>query len=146
MPFLTLDLGANDLLAHLGSDDCQVPVPTQACQTRADAALQSFEGNFDQIVSSLAEALEPEAEFYIMTAYNPFSIGLGLLAESFTDEIVAQLNVIIREIATTHGAKIADPYGLMQGKAVSWTNLLVGDIHPNADGYQTLAYSLTQAR
>ena len=144
--FLTIDLGANDLLAHLGSNDCQVPVPTQACRTRADAALQSFEGSFDQIVKALADALEPEAEFYIMTAYNPFSIGLGGPAESFTDEIVGQLNDIIRETATTHDAKIADPYGLMQGKATSWTNLLSGDIHPNADGYQTLAYSLTQAQ
>ena len=121
-------------------------MPTQGCQTRADAALQSFEGNFEDIVASLAEALEPGAEFYVMTAYNPFSIGLGGPAESFTDEIVEQLNVIIRETAMAHGAKIADPYGLMQGKAVSWTNLLFGDIHPNADGYQALAYSLTQAQ
>ena len=144
--FLSLNLGANDLLGHLGSDDCQVPARTQACQTRADAALQSFEGNFDQIVSSLAEALEPGAEFYIMTAYNPFSFGLGLPAESFTDEIVERLNVIVRETAAAHGAKLADPYDLMLGKTTFWTNVFAGDIHPNADGYQVLAYSLTQAQ
>ena len=144
--FLSLNLGANDLLAHLGSDDCQVPARTQACQTRADAALQSFEGNFDQIVSSLAGALEPGADFYIMTAYNPFSIGLGLPTESFTDEVVERLNVIIRETAVAHGARVGDPYDLMKGKAASWTNMLDGDIHPNANGYQALAYSLTQAR
>ena len=144
--FLSLDLGANDLLAHLGSDDCQVPARTQACQTRANAALQSFEGNFDQIVSSLAEALEPGADFYIMTAYNPFSVGLGLPIESFTDEVIERLNVIIRETAVAHGARVGDPYDLMRGKAASWTNMLFGDIHPNANGYQALAYSLTQAR
>ena len=146
VPFLSLNLGANDLLAHLGSDDCRVPTGTEACQTRADAALQSFEGNFDQIVSSLSEALEPGAEFYIMTAYNPFSFGLGLPFERFADEIVERLNVIIRETAAAHGARIGDPYGLMQGKAASWTNMLSGDIHPNANGYQVLAYSLTQTR
>ena len=144
--FLSLDLGGNDLLAHLGSDDCQVPARTKACQTRADAALQSFVGNFDQIVSSLAKALEPGAEFYIMTAYNPFSFGLGLPTESFIDEVIERLNVIIRETAVTHGAIVGDPYDLMQGNAASWTNVLAGDIHPNAIGYQVLAYSLTQAR
>ncbi len=144
--FLSMDLGGNDLLAHLGSDDCQIPARTQACQTRADAALQSFEGNFDQIVSSLAGALEPGADFYIMTAYNPFSFGLGLPTESFTDEVVERLNVIIRETAAAHGARVGDPYDLMRGKVASWTNMLFGDIHPNANGYQALAYSLTQAR
>ena len=81
-----------------------------------------------------------------MTAYNPFSFGLGLPFERFADEIVERLNVIIRETAAAHGARIGDPYGLMQGKAASWTNMLSGDIHPNANGYQVLAYSLTQTR
>lgn len=87
----------------------------------------------------------PGADFYIMTAYNPFSFGLGRPTESFTDEVVERLNVIIRETAVAHGAKVADPYDLVQGNAASRTNLLFADIHPNANGYQALPYSLTQA-
>ncbi len=81
-----------------------------------------------------------------MTAYNPFSLGLGLPTESFTGEVVERLNVIIRETAVAHGAKVAEAYDLMEGNAAVWTNLLFADIHPNASGYQALAYSLTQAR
>jgi len=34
----------------------------------------------------------------------------------------------------------------MGGYAAAWTNMLDGDIHPNPDGYQVMAYALVQAR
>jgi hypothetical protein len=33
----------------------------------------------------------------------------------------------------------------MGSNVAVWTSILRGDIHPNATGYQVLAYSLTQA-
>ena len=108
--------------------------------------MTGFSENFSQIVGTLAKELEPDAEFYIMTMYNPFDFGLGIPFEDFSNEIVARLNTIIVENANKIGAKLADPYSLMGGNAAAWTNMLQGDIHPNPDGYQTLAFSLAQAR
>ena len=143
---LTIDLGANDLLTHLGSAECQQAPRGDACQARIDAGLEAFSENFPQIVGTLANELEPDAEFYIMTMYNPFDFGLGIPFEEFSNEILVRLNAIIAENANNVGAKLADPYRLMGGNAAAWTNMLQGDIHPNPDGYQTLAFSLAQAR
>lgn len=143
---LTLDLGANDLLAHVGSAECQQNPTGNACQIRVDGAIASFEGNFQSIVQRLDAALEDDAEFYIMTMYNPFDFGIGLDIETKSNEIVGRMNAIIRATAESVGAKVADPYPLMAGNAASWTHMLEGDIHPNADGYQTLAFSLTEAQ
>lgn len=143
---LTLDLGANDLLTHLGSSECQLGPTSSACQARIDAGLKSFANNFPGIVGPLANELEPNAEFYIMTMYNPFDFGVGIPFEEFSNEIVERLNAIIAENADNVGANLADPSSLMGGKAAAWTNMLTGDIHPNSDGYQTLAFSLVEAR
>jgi lysophospholipase L1-like esterase len=143
---LTIDLGANDLITHLGSADCQNEPRGTACQARINAALDGFVGNFDDIVKTLDDALEDDAELYIMTMYNPFDFGLGLPFEDFSNEIVERLNDIIVETANSAGAKVADPFDDMGGNAAAWTNMLQGDIHPNADGFQSLAFSLTQAQ
>ncbi len=143
---LTLDLGANDLLTHLGSNECQLGPTGSACQARIDAGLKSFADNFPSIVGSISKELEPDAEFYIMTMYNPFDFGIGIPFEDFSNGIVERLNAIIAENANNVGANLADPSQLMGGKAAAWTNMLRGDIHPNSDGYQTLAFSLAQAR
>jgi len=81
-----------------------------------------------------------------MTMYNPFDFGLGIPFEDFSNEITAQLNEIITSSASQAGAKIADPSSGMAGNANAWTNMLQGDIHPNADGYQVLALSLVEAK
>ena len=142
---LTLDLGANDLLTHLGSGECQQAPRGDACQARIDAGLEGFSKNFPEIAGALANELEPGAEFYIMTMYNPFDFGLGISFEDFSNEILLRLNVIIADHANAVGAKLADPHDLMGGNAAAWTDMLQGDIHPNTDGYQALAFSLAQA-
>ncbi len=143
---LTIDLGANDLLTHLGSAECLQAPRGDACQARIDAGLDGFSENFPKIVGTLANELEPDAEFYIMTTYNPFDFGLGIPFEDFSNEILVRLNAIIVENANNVDAKLADPYDLMGGNAAAWTNMLQGDIHPNPDGFQVLAFSLAEAR
>ena len=143
---LTIDLGANDLLTHLGSAECKLAPIGDACQARVDAGLEGFSKNFPQIVGTLANELEPDAEFYIMTMYNPFDFGLGTPLAEFSNQILVRLNAIVAENANNVGAKLADPSVLMAGNAAAWTNMLKGDIHPNPDGFQALAFSLAQAR
>jgi lysophospholipase L1-like esterase len=147
---LTIDLGANDVLAHLGSADCtqgdQGP-RAAACVARVNAALEAFSPNFRTILAELDAALPEDAEFYVMTVYNPFDLGIGIPFEDYTSSVVAQLNAAIRAEAEAVDAAIADPFDDMADNAGVWTNMLTDqDIHPNADGYQVLAYSLAQAR
>ncbi|MFQ6027457.1 MAG: SGNH/GDSL hydrolase family protein [Dehalococcoidia bacterium] len=142
--FVTLDLGANDLLGHLTSQDCLTAPAGRACQGRMEVGLDSFQINFADIVSTIIAELEPGTEFYIMTVYNPFDLGTGLSLETLSNDIVAKLNTVIRDTAGTHGVPVADVRPLMGSNAGIWTSILIGDIHPNATGYQVLAYSLTE--
>ena len=147
---LTIDLGANDVLAHLGSSDCtqgdQGP-RAAACVARVNAALEAFSPNFREILAELDDALPEGAEMYVMTVYNPFDLGIGIPFETYTSSVVAELNAAIRAEAEAVEAAVADPFDEMADNAGVWTNMLTEqDIHPNADGYQVLAYSLARAR
>lgn len=147
---LTIDLGANDVLAHLGSADCTLGdggPRGAACQARISAAMDAFSPNFRSILTRLDAALDDGSEFYVMTIYNPFDFGIGLPVEEFSSGVVADLNALIRAEAEAVGASVADPFDAMADNAGAWTNMLINaDIHPNADGYQTLANSLVEAR
>ncbi len=147
---LTIDLGANDVLAHLGSDDClegDTGPRGAACQARISAALDAFGPNFRTILDQLNAALGGGAEFYVMTVYNPFDFGIGLPLEDFSSSVVADLNAAITAEAEAVGATVADPFPAMADNAGAWTNMLsAADIHPNADGYQVLANSFAEAR
>jgi lysophospholipase L1-like esterase len=143
---VTLDLGANDLLVHLKSEDCLNAPASQACQSRLDAGLDSFRTNFREMVPTIAGSVEPDTEFYIMTLYNPFDLGTKLQLETLSNEVTDELNSVIREAADEHNVMVADVRPLMASKSRFWTHILNGDIHPNSNGYQVLAYSLAEAR
>ena len=147
---LSIDLGANDVLSHLGSSDCILGEGGPrgvACQARIKAALEAFGPNFRSILGRLKAALPAGAEFYVMTLYNPFDFGSGLPFEDFSSGIVDDLNDVVRAEALAAGAKVGDPFNDMADNAGAWTNMLTqSDIHPNADGYQVLANSLAVAR
>ncbi len=147
---LTIDLGANDVLAHLGSADClqgESGPRGAACQARVSAAMDAFSPNFRSILQRLDAALDSGAEFYVMTVYNPFDFGIGIPLEAFTSQVVADLNELIKAEAEGVGATVADPFSDMADNAGAWTNMLFDqDIHPNAEGYQVLANSLAEAR
>jgi len=118
-----------------------------ACTARIEAALDAFAPNLRAILEQLKAALPQDAEFYVMAAYNPFDLGIGLPFEDYSSGIVADMNTIIRTEAAAVGATLADPFDDMADNAGVWTNMLTeSDIHPNAAGYQVLAYSLAQAR
>lgn len=142
---VTLDLGANDLLGHLSSPDCLDFPEGPACQARLDASLATFRANFGEIVPILLSALEPDAQLYIMTFYNPYALGTQLSLEILSNEVVDRLNSVIKGTARANGVPVADVQPLMGNNAGAWTHILSGDIHPNAKGYQVLAFSLAQA-
>jgi lysophospholipase L1-like esterase len=137
---VTLNLGANDLLGHLTSQDCLDSPDGPACQARVDAGLATFRTNFAEIVSTLLSALDPGTQFYVMTIYNPYDLGTPLSLEAISNEVVDRLNSVIKDTALVNGVPVADVRPLMGSNAGAWTH-----VHPNARGYQALAFSLAQA-
>lgn len=143
---VTLDIGGNDLLRALDSSVCVFDPSSAGCQARVDAALAAFDAGIARVLAAVAGELEPGAELYVMTAYNPFDLDTGTVFEALTRQVTERMNAIIRACAAQVGARVADPYAAMRGNTATWTHILHGDIHPNAEGHQALAYALAVAR
>lgn len=146
--YVTIDIGANDLLGHLASDDCSNNPSGPRCQARLDDTYASYEANLDRIVADLRDAA-PDATIILLQFYNPFSLGLGsgIRAEGASDRAVVELNDIGLRIALAHDLLVADGFTPMSGTTASTTHILDSppDIHPVAIGYDILASALLDA-
>lgn len=142
--YVTIDIGANDLLGHLGSADCSEGLSGAACQTRLDSAFATYEVNMVEIFDALQDAA-PDATIVFMRAYNPFSLGFGA-SVGFEDESSATLdafNDIAAALAAERGILVADAFTPMEGTTAATTRMLDDppDIHPYPIGYDILTGS-----
>lgn len=144
--YVLVDIGANDLLGHLGSDDCADDIRAPACVRRLDAAFATAEENLNVIFDRLAGAA-PRATIVYLAMYNPFSLGLGAGFEGQSDEIVEGFNQMAAGLAEERGIVVADGLSPMQGVTAATTHMLepVPDIHPNGIGYDVLAWAIITA-
>ncbi len=145
--YITLNIGANDLLGHLESDDCGVDLASPGCQDRVNRSLATYRTNLTVILDRLVAA-RGAAQVVFLQIYDPFSLGLGgsdLAAES--SAIISRLNGIAAELADARGIVVADGFTPLQNTTAATTHMLdaVPDIHPNAAGYDVLASALVQA-
>jgi len=146
--YVTIDIGANDLLGHLGSDDCSNNITTPACQERLGPALEAYRENLDRILGDIREAAGNGTPILMLLTYNPFSLGLGGLSlEAASNEATDQLNDVATEVAAEHSIIVADGATLLRGTTGATTHMLdtPPDIHPNAIGYDLLAQALADA-
>ncbi|MSQ36466.1 MAG: SGNH/GDSL hydrolase family protein [Dehalococcoidia bacterium] len=146
--YVSLDIGANDLLPHLGSSDCADGVVLPACQSRVDASLAVYRGNLDALFRRVRAAV-PQAHVLFLQVYNPFSFGFqGFAFEEQTDRVTQQLNAIAAEVAARHGVLVGDGYTPLRGRAATATHMTDSppDIHPRATGYDALAAALLEAK
>ena len=144
---VTLDIGANDLLGHLGSAECAASAQDAACAQRIDASLVTYRANLDRVLGDLTDAA-PTATVVFLLTYNPFSFGFNVVGlEQDTDAIITRLNDVAVEVATTHGVLVADGFTPMQGTAGATTHMAEAppDIHPRAIGYDILTGALVEA-
>ncbi|MFN0096042.1 MAG: GDSL-type esterase/lipase family protein [Dehalococcoidia bacterium] len=146
--FVTVDIGANDLLGHLYSADCSETLETPACVARLESTKVAYRANLKTIISRLKKAA-PRATIVFLGTYNPFSIGFGsgVKLEGQTDEIVDEVNAIAKEVVESEGALFADGQGVIKGRAGAVTHMLdnPADIHPRAIGYDLLAQAVMAA-
>lgn len=145
---ITIDIGANDLLGHLGSDDCAADIDASACRARIDATFLTYERNMAVIFDAL-RAAEPSTTIVFIKAYNPFSLGLGggLSFEQRSDEILQGFNDIAARLAVARGILVADAFTPLQGTTAATTHMLDAnpDIHPLGIGYSLIAQAVVQA-
>lgn len=146
--YVTIDIGANDLLGHMGSPDCGDDLTSSACQQRIGDTLTSYEETLGVIVEEISSAAE-DAELIFLQTYNPFSLGLGSFVEfeSRSDEIVSELNDVAFRVASARGFHIADGFMPMRGTTAATTHMVDSppDIHPNEIGFDVLAFALVEA-
>lgn len=146
--YITIDIGANDLLGHLGSGDCSESLQAPACQARLQPTLQTYRANLDRILRDLDGAADG-ATVVFLTTYNPFSLGFGgdLTLEVASNEATVALNAVAQEVAGTYGVLVADGATPLRGTTAATTLMLQSppDIHPNAIGYSLLAQALLDA-
>jgi lysophospholipase L1-like esterase len=144
--YITLDIGANDLLGHLTSSDCSTGLATPACSERLSGVSSSYLENITEIFSSLREAA-PEVPIVFLEAYNPFSLGTGIQFEQDSNRALQEFNEIAAITAGEYGILVADGFSPMWGTAASTTHLLDSppDIHPNSLGYSLLAQAVLEA-
>jgi lysophospholipase L1-like esterase len=146
--YVTIDIGANDLLGHLGSDDCAADIDAAVCQARLLGSFRTYEENMAAILDAL-RAAEPQATIIFVRAYNPFSLGLGggIEFERRSDEILDAFNDIAVELALTRGVLVADGFSPLQGTTSVTTHMLdtPPDIHPYGIGYSLIAQAVIDA-
>ena len=143
--YVTVDIGANDLLGHLASTDCSEEIESLACSERIDASLTAYESNIEVIMETIASEF-PDATAIFLLAYNPFSLGFEdeVRFEAQSNVVLSDLNAIAVAAATRHGFVVADGFSAMRGTTTATTHMTATppDIHPNSVGYDVLTHAV----
>jgi lysophospholipase L1-like esterase len=144
--YVTIDIGANNLLGHLGSGDCSRSLDDAACRERIDDVFAAYPGDLEIILDAVAEAA-PDATIVFLTTYNPFNLGFGTALEAAMDRTTEEFNAIAAGVASNHGILVADGFTPMRATAPLTTHMVDAepDIHPLPIGYDILAVALLDA-
>jgi lysophospholipase L1-like esterase len=146
--YVTIDVGANDLLGHLTSAACADDLGAPACQQRIDATLVAYRRDLTVVLDRLVAAAGG-ARVVLLQVYDPFSLGLGGgdPQQAASEAAVARLNAVAAEVATPRGVLVADGATPMRGTTAATTGMLqpTPDVHPNAAGHDVLATALYRA-
>jgi len=145
---VTLDIGGNDLAAVLPV--CAGGL-TPGCAGAIGSTFATFSANFNFILSELRAAAGPDTPIIVMSYYNPllnpgcpfsFLAPLGDIALEGNPALGLPLglNDLIRSIAVSHGAQVADVFGLL------WASDIQPDcLHANDGGYGIIAAAFVAA-
>ncbi len=146
--YVTIDIGANDLLGHLGSADCAESTGAPACRQRITSTFATYEAHMVEIFDALARAA-PEATVVFVRAYNPFSLGIApdVGFERSSSDILDAFNDVAAELADDRGILVADAFTPMLNTTAATTLMMSTppDIHPRPIGYDIIAAAIADA-
>ncbi len=136
---ITLDIGANDAL---GVIEGACKLEPECIAKDAPALFAHIAANLGTILADLRGAA-PHAKIIVLGLYNPFGPSLA-----GADQLTAQLNEVMKQVASGVGARFADPLPVFnppgpreQPTICLLTNFCTPlmDIHPTDLGYAALA-------
>lgn len=133
--FITIDIGANDILWTIGTDfDLSDPDELQRIVEDVSEAILTVRMNVAEILSQIQQ-LNPDAPIFFMGYYN----ALPYLDGQDTIEFMMTIfNNTLKEIAESFGTIFVPTYDAFDGKHdIYLPNPL--DIHPTKEGYEVIA-------
>jgi lysophospholipase L1-like esterase len=140
---ITLDIGANDALGVIEGTWKLEPT---CIAGQAPTLFAHIASNLGLILADLRGSA-PHAKIIVLGLYNPFGSSLA-----GADQLTAQLNGVMGQVAATAGARFADPLPIFnppgpleQPTICLLTNMCTPliDIHPTDLGYAVLAGLIT---
>lgn len=143
---ISVDIGSNDLLALIGSCNNDV-----ACIAGGlPATLTTLISNYTDILGTL-HAAAPQARLVVFNLYNPLALALP-----GSDQLIADVNGAIGQLAAAFGAPVADAFSAINHKAGSpserafvcsrtWECTAYANVHPTALSYRQMAIALLHA-
>lgn len=103
------------------------------------AAIENYRVNLTATMEYL-HTVNPDARVLVLTQYNPASglTSFGALY-AYVETVIGQLNTSMTEVVTAAGYEIVDTHAVMEGQGATLSNIMSGDIHPNALGHAKMA-------
>ncbi len=144
VPIISIDIGANDLLAlEDPGSPCRESTNSKACLDALGQTLATLQENLGTTLRRLHEAA-PAAKIYVVDVYNPYS-GTDDPRVEIASVGVQQLNGVIAAAANPPelNATLVDVFDVFQGRATQW--IASDGIHPNNDGYRVMSEALLAA-
>lgn len=133
--FITIDIGANDILGKTGTDfDLSDPAELQRIIQAVTEAISSVETNVTEIMSQIEE-LNPHAPIFFMGYYNALPYLDGQETIQFMMTI---LNNTLQEASESYGATFIPTFNAFAGKHEIYLPN-PNDIHPTKEGYEVIA-------
>ncbi|MHC5539169.1 SGNH/GDSL hydrolase family protein [Singulisphaera rosea] len=134
---VTIQIGANDLLAALGTPGF-LNMPLDQQQAAIGQGLAMIAANDKALLTEL-NTLLPNVNLIILGYHNPFNADPTSAIGRIADPAIKALNALIAGEAATFGAKYVDTYAPFLGHELSYTYIASGNVHPNAAGYAVIA-------
>lgn len=148
--FITINIGANDLLAPLRTfvgPNSDITDLTSGQIALLWSESKKFNDNWNMIMTNLRKTKGSNATIIVNTVYNPFPVGSTLYF--FASPFLANINMSIRNMAKTYGYKVADvkiAFDLLYSSKYPLVHFDLLDpvaLHPTDKGYVTI-YNLNK--
>ena len=141
---VSLALGSNDLLNLASSQEFQSATP-QVQQKMLGEMFAKLGQNYAATLTQLRQDL-PTAQILLPNYYNPYAVlgpndpinQLALMTGPIYDNLISQTG-------QAFGATFIDIAKPFVGHEAEWTYILSGNIHPNSQGYASMAQQLSGA-
>lgn len=139
--WVTLDIGGNDLLSALSVPLSEVNNDPQYVLTEVEkqkivAAIEQIKINVPKILAKINQLTS--APIVIYTIYDPYLPGTP--EHRLVEQILPQVNRILKNIATAKDMPLADAYSAFDGHQSQYVRVAENDIHPSVQGQIELAF------